>query len=254
MSTIGYQYRSVDNVMEELRYVKTLGKKEVYFDDQTFGANKPRTLELCARMKEERLGLGWVCFSRVDLITEDLLSPMQESGCHTIMLGVESANDAILAAYRKGYTTAQVRDAFERCRRRKIRTVATFILGLPEETEETARATINFARALNSDFASFNVAVPRVGTDLRSVAIRDRLIPSDLSVMDQTGLSIAMPSRLLTKDQLKNIRMQAIKEYYLRPGYLWRRLAGIASFYELKEHLSEGWALLGSVREKDGKG
>lgn len=250
MSTIGYQYRPVDNIMDELRSLKKLGKKDIYFDDQTFAVNAQRTFELCKRMEEERLDLGWVCFSRVDLLTDDLVSAMKRAGCHTIMLGVESGSDALLAAYHKGYTTEQVRETFKLCKKRGIRTVATYILGLPEETEESAYATIAFAKELDSDFASFNFAVPRVGTALRQDAIAARLIPGHLEPMDQSGLRIAMPSRSLTKEQLQKIRIRAIKGYYLRPGYLWRRITGLSSFYELREHVSEGLALLAALRKK----
>jgi len=245
MSTIGYKYRPVDNILEELRFLKRLGKNEVYFCDQTFGVNRVRTLDLCGRMKEERFGFGW--FSRADLVTEELLTAMQGAGCHTVKLGVESADEEMLRTYRKGFALSQVREAFRLCRSKDIRTVATFMLGLPEETEETAHATIALARELDPDFASFNVAVPRMGTPLRQEAINIGLISPELVMMDQTGLSIAMPTRYLTKNQIRRLRGQAIRGFYLRPGYLCRRLSRIRTFYELKEHLAEGWALLGSV-------
>jgi anaerobic magnesium-protoporphyrin IX monomethyl ester cyclase len=247
MSKIGYKYRPVENIINELRFLKELGKRELFLIDQTFGVSRKRTLALCARMKEEDLTFGWACFSRVDLLTEELIAAMQQSGCHTIMLGVETASSAVLEKYRKGYTKTQIQEAFRLCKARKIRTVATFILGLPEETEETARETLAFSKELDCDFASFNIAVPRMGTSLRQEAIRECLILPDLEMMDQTGASIAMPTRYLTKDQIKRIRNKAIMDFYLRPGYLWRRATSITTFYELSEHLSEGWALLGSL-------
>lgn len=247
MSTIGYKYRAVENVMEELRFLKKIGTKELYFCDQTFGVSRRRTLELCSSMKNERFGFGWSCFTRVDLITEELLGALQSAGCHTVKLGVESANEKVLLKYQKRFTIAQIRDAFRLCKAKNMRTVATFILGLPDESEETAHATIAFAKELDPDFASFNVAVPRVGTPLRQEAIDSGLIPPALAMMDQTGVNIAMPSRHLTREQLAKIRARAVKDFYLRPGFLWRRVTGISSFSELREHVSEGLALLGSV-------
>jgi radical SAM superfamily enzyme YgiQ (UPF0313 family) len=247
MSQIGYQFRPVDNILEELRFIKKLGKREIFFIDQSFGVNKERTLELCDRMSMEGFNFGWACFSRVDLLTRELISSMQRAGCHTIMLGVETASPEILEVYRKGYTKAQIRDAFRLCKTMKIRTVATFILGLPEETEESARETMAFARELECDFASFNIAVPRAGTGLREKAIRECLISPDLATMDQTGDHIAMPTRYLTRPEVKKIRNRAMINFYLRPGYLWRRLTGISTWYELGEHLSEGWYLFGGM-------
>lgn len=247
MSRIGYQYRPVSNVLEELRFLKKLGKREIFFIDQSFGVDRTRTLELCDRMEAEGFNFGWACFSRVDLLTKELIAGMQRAGCHTIMLGVETASPEILEVYRKGYTKAQIRDAFRLCQAMKIRTVATFILGLPEETVESARETMAFARELDCDFASFNIAVPRVGTGLREKAIRECLISPDLATMDQTGAQIAMPTRHLTRQQVKKIRNRALIGFYLRPGYLWRRAMSISTWYELGEHLSEGWSLFSGL-------
>lgn len=247
MSTLGYRYRNVENVIDELRELKRLGKKEIFFIDQTFGINKKRTLDLCRRMKDAEFNFGWVCYSRVDIVNEELLKTMKEAGCHTIMFGVESASEEILKKYQKGYTKTQIRDAFRLCRKYNIRTVATFILGLPDETEETANETIEFLKEIDCDFASFNVAVPRMNTPLRQEAIREGLITSDLEIMDQGGSSIAMPTRNLTTEQVQGLKMKAIRGFYLRPSYLWKRLRGISSFYELKEQVSEGLTLLKGI-------
>lgn len=247
MSTLGYRYREVENVIEELKTLKGLGKKEIFFIDQTFGINKKRTLDLCRRMKEEGFYLGWVCYSRVDLVNEEVIRGMKEAGCHTIIFGVESASEEILKKYQKGYNKTQIRDAFKLCKKYNIRTVATFILGLPEETEETANETIEFLKELDCDFASFNVAVPRMNTPLRQEAIKEGLITSDLEIMDQGGSSIAMPTRNLTMEQVQELKKKAIRGFYLRPSYLWRRLKGVSSLYELKEQVSEGLTLLKGI-------
>ncbi len=247
MSKIGYQFRPVDNVMEEFRFLKKLGKRELFVIDQSFGVCRERTFELCARMQEENFQFGWACFSRVDLLTDELIAAMQSAGCHTIMLGVETASPELLEIYRKGYTKEQIRKAFQLCKTRKIRTVATFILGLPEETEESANETIQFALELGCDFASFNIAVPRMGTPLRQKAIRECLISPELVTMDQAGAHIAMPTRHLSKQQVKKIRDRAMISFYLRPSYLWQRAASIRTWYELGEHLSEGWYLFKGI-------
>jgi hypothetical protein len=64
--------------------------------------------------------------------------------------------------------------------------------------------------------------------------------------MDQAGSTIVMSTRHLTRERLGEIRIKAMRRFYLSPGFLWRRISGITTFYELKEQLSEGWALLGT--------
>ncbi len=254
MSTIGYQYRPVENVLAELRHLRGLGVRELYFSDQTFGAIRQRALDLCGRMRDEEFGFGWTCFSRADILSDArFLDALRAAGCHTAMLGVESASPSVLATYGKGCTHDQIRRALSLCRERGIRTVATFILGLPEETEDTARATIELAKTLDCDYASFNVAVPRMGTPLRREAIRTCLIAPEVTTMDQSGSNIVMPSKFLAIERLASLRVRAIREYYLRPRYLWRRLKSVTTFSELREHLAEGWELIRSLRDAGGR-
>lgn len=244
MASLGYRYRPVGNVMDELRHIKKLGKRELFFIDQSFGVRRERALDLCEQMRAEGLDFGWVCFSRVDLIDRPLLKTMKAAGCHTIIFGVESASSAILTKYQKGYTKEEIVAAFALCREEGVRTVATFILGLPEETRETARETISFLKHIQCDYASFNIAVPRAGTGLRQVAIRDGLADSSLTSMDQTGTSIAMASYHLTPEEIGKLKSEALRTFYLRPGYLLRRAASVRSWYELCEQMREGFHLL----------
>lgn len=247
MPTLGYRYRLPDDIIEELRYLKQLGRRELFFMNQTFGVNRPAALELCDRMLSEAFGFGWVCYSRVDLIDRELLSAMKRAGCHTIIFGVESASEEILRIYRKGYTKRQIRVAFQLAKQFGIRTVATFIIGLPEESEDTAGETRGFLKQLECDFVSFNVAVPRADTDMRRQAVAAGLIGKEAVTMDQSGSIIAMPSLHLTRERIYELRNKAVREFYLRPTYLLRRLLGIRSWYEFREQFYEGTILLRDV-------
>jgi anaerobic magnesium-protoporphyrin IX monomethyl ester cyclase len=243
MSTLGSKFRSVDSVMEELRGLKRLGVKEIFFIDQTWGVAKERNLELCERMVKEGLSFGWVTYCRVDVINEEVLRAWREAGCHTLIFGVEFADAEMLKRYRKGYRPDQIAQGLKTAQALGIRTVGTFILGLPEDTRDSIEATIELACDLPLDFASFNVAVPRYGTPLRGQAKGDGLI-GDLRSMDQAGGTVAMPTRHLTQADVQGLKRKAIFRFYLRPSFLWRRLTSIRSWWELKSQLAEGWALL----------
>jgi len=251
MSTLGFKYRMVENVLKELRYLKSLGIQEIFFLDQSFGAVRTRSLELCQKMIEAKLNLEWTCFSRSDILDENMLRLMKQAGCHTIILGVESGSTEILEKYRKGYTKEQVKKAFSMCKQLGIETVGTFILGLPDETMSTANETMRFIKELNCDFASFNVAVPRRGTQLRSQALAEGLIDSSFDVMDQSGTSIAMNTKYLSKKQVLALRRQAVQNFYLRPGYLLKRLASVNSYSQLLNFISQGLSLLKRTWEKN---
>ena len=243
MGKLRYRSRTVKNTMEELYHIVSLGIREVFFVDQTFGANKKDAKALLSEMVKQNLNLSWFCFSRVDVLTSDLLELMKEAGCHTIILGIESGSDALLAKYRKGYDKAQIRETLQICRDQGINTVGTFILGLPEETEETAEETLVFLKSLPLDYASFNVAVPRAGTDLREEAISCGLATEEDVSMDQSGTSIAMPTKHLSREQVLRLRRRAVMAFYLRPGYLIGRLLRLRTGYEFVQNVKHAIAL-----------
>ncbi len=245
--TLNYKYRPVDDVIEELRYLKSLGVKEIFFLDQTFGAIKKRTTELCTRMIENNFGFSWFCFSRVDVLDYSALELMKRAGCHTIMFGVESANESLLKEYKKGYTKGQIKKTFRIAKKLGIQTMGTFLIGLPEEDKKSAMETIKFARQLGCDFASFNIAVPRINTGLREKAIKEKLISPDFYKMDQSGSFISMPTTKMTKEDIKKIRRKALLTFYFSPSYILRRISNIRTWTELRTQVSEAVALIKNI-------
>ena len=243
MGKLRYKVRSVENVMEELRHIDSLGVHEVFFVDQTFGAKAQKTRRLLEEMVQQKVDLSWFCFSRVDVLKGDLLRLMKEAGCHTVILGIESGSEELLSKYRKGYDKAQIRQTIAMCRELGINTMGTFIIGLPDETEETAAETLDFLKELPLDYASFNVAVPRAGTDLRKDAAELGLIVGDGVSMDQSGSKVAMPTKHLSQERVKELRRRAVRAFYLRPGYLAKRLFKIRTRYELIQNLKHAASL-----------
>ena len=241
---LGSSVRPVDNVLEELRRLRELGIRELFVQDQCFGQPRAPFEALLDAMIDEDLGFGWWTFSRVDVVDRPLLRKMRAAGCHTLILGVESSSEEILDGHRKGYGTALIREAFALAEEEGLRTAATFILGLPEETAESLQATIDFACSLPADYASFNVAVPRKGTRLRQRAVEEGLVDADRMVMDQSGFEPTLPTRGLSPDDLRRWRRRAVRSFYLRPGYLLRRLRHLRSFTEARNQAREAWALL----------
>jgi len=243
IATLPFRTRPVEDVLEELDHLRERGVHELFFMDQTFGVQRERALELCAAFAE-RGDLSWTAYTRPDLADEELLGAMRTAGCHTIMMGVESADDELLALYRKGYRASEVSAAFGCARALGLRTVGTFIIGLPEETEDSLRATLELAIALDMDFLSLNVAVPRFGTPFRARAIELGLADATDLVMDQGGADAFLPTRTMDRVRMLELKKRMVRRFYLRPGYLLRRLAAVRSWHELKGQLREGVALL----------
>ena len=240
MGSLNHRWRPDDEIVAELIGLKNSGVREIYFNDQTFGGTAERLERLCRAFIDANLKMGWCCWNRVDLV-RDRLELMKKAGCHTLMFGVDASDDETLYRFRKGYTLAQVRDTFRRCRELGLRTLGTFVLGLPGQDREAIRGTLDLALELDPDFVSFNVFVPRKGT-----AVRGELGgPEDDSIaLDQTGDMVNVSHCEVTPGELKVLRDQAVRGFYMRPGYVWRRLIGIRTPYDLKVLIKMGTSMV----------
>jgi anaerobic magnesium-protoporphyrin IX monomethyl ester cyclase len=243
IGTLGFQTRPLADVMEEIDELRARGVRELFVMDQTFGVVPQRGRELCAALAE-RGDLSFTCFTRPDTLDDELCTNLVRAGCHTVIMGVESADDELLAGYEKVYSVERVKSGFAIARRHGLRTVGTFIIGLPEETEASLRRTLDMALELDLDFMSLNMAVPRFGTPFRAQALAAGLATRDQLVMDQGGADAFLPTRTLDRDAMLALKRSMIRRFYLRPSYLLRRITSVRSLWELGSQAREGLALL----------
>jgi len=250
---LGFKLRDLDNMVEELHYLKGIGIRELWFKDLVFGAPREHYINLLERMIAGRLDFTWVCLSRANVLNEPLLELMKRAGCHAIQLGVETADDSLLERYSKGLSSAKVRAAVALCKKAGVRVLAHYMLGLPGDDEQKIEQTVNYAIELDTEFASFNVAMPRMGTTFRTDALRSGLISDETTVLDNSRSLPVYDLPGLPRERLWQLRNRAIRRFHLRPSYLARRLLGVRSLYELSELVREGVSLLLSTARSSPK-
>ena len=244
MGRLGHKVRPVDNVIPELDALHAAGVRDIFFADQTFASDRSRALRLLDALMHYRPRLRWLCFSRVDRADADLLPAMKRAGCHTVIYGIESADDALLRDYKKGTTQTQIRDTFRAARACGVRTVGTLLFGLPGDSPASCERTIAFVKTIPCDFISVNIAVPRMGTPLRERAVHSGLVPETLDHMDQSGTFIAMESGDFTASELQRLKKKALRAFYLNAPYAARRLRGVRSLQQLGIEARQGVSLL----------
>jgi len=163
-------------VVAEIKHLaENFGTRGVYFVGDNFTINKKRTAELCRLMRKEKLDIEWVCDSRVDMVSRELLKEMKAAGCRTIWFGVESGSPRILEKLNKKVTMEQVTHTFRLCKEEGIHIACSFMLGLPGETIKDMEATFKFARKLDPDWCQFNVYVAVPGSALYNEVMENRL-------------------------------------------------------------------------------
>jgi radical SAM superfamily enzyme YgiQ (UPF0313 family) len=239
----GYRVREVRNVIEELAHLEELGVREILFADPTFTIDTARVIALCKGMIDDGMALTWSCNADIKSLNEEKVSWMKRAGCHTMAIGIESGDDAILTKYSKMITTNQIREAVALLNKHRLRALGYFIIGLPGETRETILKTIALAKSLRLDIASFAVATPDVGTPLREEALEKGWIPPAALAFDSTEFPI-METGTLSREEVWRLRRRAVREFYLRPSYVLRKLLQIRSLRDLRITVSNALSLL----------
>ena len=215
-----WRLRSSDDVAAEVRYALSAFPevKEIFFDDDTFNYRKARTLELCTRLKP--LKFTWSCTSRVTTDYETLKA-MKEAGCRLLIVGYESGDAQILKNIKKGATIEMALRFTENCKKLGLTIHGDFIVGLPGETRETIRKTIDFAKRLDTETIQVSIAHALPGTELYDYGARNGLI--SLTMSDEAGHqlpNITYPG--LDEAELVDAVERFYGEYYFRPRIVWR--------------------------------
>jgi radical SAM superfamily enzyme YgiQ (UPF0313 family) len=222
----GYRMRSPKSVVDELEFlVKTFHAQQFSFLDDAFSVNQDRVKEICLEIQRRNLKIKWDCETRVDMITRELLQLMKDTGCIAVWLGVEAGSQMVLDAMGKGYTLETIKKTFKTAEEVGLMTVASVVLGFPEETPETLRETTKFIEEINPDDVGYYIATPYPGTPMRELVIKNGW----LKITDFNRYDTATPifeTPLISSKQLKEMREKALQSFYIRPSYIfkmWRK-------------------------------
>jgi hopanoid biosynthesis associated radical SAM protein HpnJ len=209
--------RSTDDVAAELAWAKKEFPevKEFFFDDDTFNIQKARTIELCQKIKP--LGITWSSTSRVTADRETLKA-MKDAGCRLVIVGFESGDPQILKNIKKGATVERALAFAKDCHDLGLTVHGDFILGLPGETKETIRRTINFAKKLDCETIQVSIAHALPGTELYDYVTSHGFIAKTASMGDAGGHQLAhIEYPGLSTDYVLEMVSSFYDEYFFRP-------------------------------------
>lgn len=215
--------RSVENIVDEIEYLKTnYAIDTIAFMDDTFTLKKRKVMAICDEILKRNIEIMWGCTSRVDTLDEKLLKKMKEAGCITIFIGVESADQQQLDNMCKNTTIAKIENAFKIAHKLKIRTIASVALGMPGDTKEIMNKTVKFVHKLKPNYAIYSLATPYPGTRFYKEAFEKNLI----KIKDWSKYTLITPI-LETIDcslnDMRKIQAKAFMKFYLRPHYIIRQ-------------------------------
>ncbi|MEE3502021.1 hopanoid biosynthesis associated radical SAM protein HpnJ [Acidiphilium acidophilum] len=247
-----YRTRSVEHVIAEVRQIKRdfPQMKELFFDDDTFTDNLPRAEAIARELG--KLGVTWSCNAKAN-VPRDTLKVLRENGLRLLLVGYESGNQQILHNIKKGMRIEVARQFTKDCHDLGIKIHGTFILGLPGETQETIRETIQFAKDINPHTIQVSLAAPYPGTFLYDQAVENGWLDiANAELIDDHGIQIAplhYPN-LSHTEIFEGVEVFYRKFYFRAPKIMSILNEMVRSPQMMKRRLREGVEFYQFLRER----
>lgn len=156
--------KPINELKEEIkRNYEYFGTQFYHFSDDCFNDNPDKVYDICNAISSLDFPIEWISYARVDVGVKfpDTMTAMIESGCSALWFGIETFNYKSGRLAGKAVPPDKVQAALLDWRNKyknQLLLQASFIVGLPEETEETQLQTIEWLEQNDVlDFASFGV-------------------------------------------------------------------------------------------------
>jgi len=159
--------RGPTNIVDEMEFLhREAGVDLFLFQDEFFVSGKRQVMTFCRELASRGLDVSWKAFGRVNLVDEEMMRAMAESGCVELRFGIESGSDRVLKQIKKGFNTAQAMEVVPPAVEIFRRVDTFYVWGFPFETME------DFHQSL-FQMVSFRM-------------LGARILPSLLSLLPQT--------------------------------------------------------------------
>lgn len=214
------RFRPVDHVLNDIDILyNTYQIRTIKIIDELFAINPPRVIEICNKIAERRYGLNMWAYARVDTVSPEMLHSMKRAGIDWVCYGFESASTGVRKEINKTYDMEFFDRAIQMTREAGINIIANFIFGLPGDTVESMRHTLEIAKAYLFEYVNFYVHMAYPGSKLYREH-KDE-VSEDWATYSQFGpKTMPFTTGDLTPASVLEFRDTAFNEYFTNPFYL----------------------------------
>lgn len=234
-----YRSRTTENILEEVKYLKNEGYKEVFFFDDLFALRPKKVIDFAKALCEENIKIDWSFRGRINTVTKEMIEEAAKSGIHRIQFGIEAGVDSTLKRIKKGISTDKISQVIKWCLKAKITTVGNFMIGLPDETEKEISQTLKFSRNIGLNYAQYSILVPYPFTEIYTEALKRGIIKKDFwlefskdPIKNKNNFKVEYWTEHVSEDFLFKTIKKSFKLFYFRPLSIINKLKEIKTFQE----------------------
>lgn len=168
-----YRSMSGKRIFEEITYQmkRFPGVNYFYFIGSLLNGNIKELINFCDLVISSGIKIKWsgqaIIRSQMD---SELLNKMAKAGCEWLGYGIESGSQRVVRSMNKRFSIANAEEVLENTRKAGISTQANFMFGIPTETQDDFKKTLEFLQRnrghIDSILASQSFCVIDKGTYL----------------------------------------------------------------------------------------
>lgn len=222
-----FRTKSPQRVIDETKYFIKYGAGELRIIDDQFAADINRAKEICRLMLKENIKIPWNLGNgvRVDRVDQEFLDLAKKAGCYQVGLGFESGDQNSLNSVDKGITLEQAERCMAMVKKSGLESVGFFMLGLPADTEESMKKTIDFAVKMMPTYAKATVTLPLPGTRMFEQYEKEgRIKTRDWSKYNFHKVGDVYEHPNLSAKTLRKYYNLFYRRFYFNPRYLKMRI------------------------------
>ncbi|MBA4417520.1 MAG: B12-binding domain-containing radical SAM protein [Syntrophus sp. (in: bacteria)] len=217
----GYRYNSAEYLYEHFRYLhERFGIRHLNLYDDQFTFYRKRVETFTRMMVDRPLGMTFNCAVRAEHIDLAILREMKAAGCWMISLGIENGDEELLAQHRKNANLDLVAEKIRLIKKAGIRVKGLMMIGLPGETEQSVKKSMNYVFSLPIDDINVSKFTPFPGSALYEHIGELGTFDEDWEKMD--CMHFQFIPKGMTKPGLERLFTLFYRKHFMRPKCLWQ--------------------------------
>ena len=222
-------FESGDEIFEIMKAMEAkLETKSFFVMDENFLLNRPRAMQLLARMKAENKSWALYVFSSANALRKYSPRELIELGVSWVWMGLESPNSNY-AKLDGADTVALVNEL----RQHGVKVLGSTIVGLEHHTPDNIADEIDFACSHRTDFHQFMLYTPVPGTPLFQQMSSEGRMLEGVDVADIHGqFKFNFEHAAISRDDSKRFLDSAFERDFELNG---------PSIYRICETMLQGW-------------
>lgn len=219
----GMRFWSPDFITKEFEKLANYGVETLRVSDEMFFLDKRYFEPLLNNIINKELKFNMWTYSRVDTVRKNYLELFKKAGVNWLALGIEAANQEVRHEISKGtFKNVNIRDICQTIRDADINVISNFIFGLPEDTKESMKATLDLALELNTETTNMYPCQALPGSPLYVQAIKNgwKLPDNPEGYAFLSYECEPLPTKYCSSAEVLAFRDHAWETYFKNPAYL----------------------------------